>query len=265
MTRRDRSAGAERGGATRCPSPPLTAPGPAAPLFSSDGAQGRAMPSDEERVARYFDEAELRREATAYHEAAHIVCAFISGLEIREEGADIRPGFGYYGTAAVGEHFTPEEKSEAFWAALKGGFGVPAELRTRLEADIICSMVGAEAARRAVAEGLVEEEEPLPDDPLERELLDREEVMTEIALADAAENAGEKSLPSDDDRIQTLLRAVSASEREGLAYGCWLYERTATLVRSHEFWIPCCALAQALIEREKLSGSEIRDLLSSSH
>jgi hypothetical protein len=213
-------------------------------------------------VGRWLEEVERDREATAYHEAGHVTAAVLLGLPVgRGSGATVSPQLGRFGSADLGCPFTTSDVEPLFWASASGT-PPPSRLRNRLEAYVLAVMLGPFAEERAIGEGLAPGYEtralwrcPIAaEDEATRELADREAALIREAVAAAAEDAGAPAVLRDTERVWSLVRAASVTDDEACVYTSWLYERALTLLRQPRFWIPCCALAAALIEDLTVSG-----------
>jgi hypothetical protein len=245
--------------------PASSSAGAGAPGHSSSSrSAGSLPPADEERVAQHFERAERQREATAYHEAAHVCAAWLGGLGVANGGgATIKPGHSAFGHAATGREIPHEALAEMLYGSFEGGLSISLRTRRKVEAQIIATLAGDIAEARALEEGLAREyrEPPSPHGP---EFDVREAAVQEAVLEQAARKAGESVGPSDSESVARLLREVSSTQAEADAYGAWLVKRTLTLVSHMRFWIPCCALAEALLEDEELSGRRCLEVLRGS-
>jgi hypothetical protein len=216
---------------------------------------------DRDFVERWLAEAERDRAATAYHEAGHLTAAVLLGLPVGSgRGATVAPRLGRFGSADFGCSFEPSDVEALFWASASGA-PPPTWLRGRLEAVVLALMLGPFAEERAISEGLASGIEAWPlwrcpttaADELSRDLAEREAALIHHAVA--ADQAAETSVTrSDSEQVWGLLRAACVTDNEACGYAEWLFERALTLLRQQRFWLPCWALAIALIERETVGS-----------
>ncbi len=180
----------------------------------------RIAVTDEELVAGHFQRAARQRDCTAFHEAGH-VCAF-HWLGVALRGATVKPGFRFLGRAYGPVVGLEDRLAEARDAVLNGR---PVKLPTRKRVETLCMtlMAGGLAEDRAVAEGrALVVRDPVPDDSDELARFQRTRFLEEAALVVAAREAGETSNPSDEEQVDRLLTALSATDAEILSYRAWL-------------------------------------------
>jgi hypothetical protein len=164
------------------------------------------------------------------------------------------------GRAYVGPIITPAERLDAYQRALVG-IPVLARPRRNMEAEVFFILAGPLAKERAQKEGLVLKE-PAPPDSKSPE--GRALQLQEFVLEGAAIKSREPKYPSDRERVMDLLGGITANDAEATTYFDYLFARADTLVSTPGFWTPCCALAEALLEKETLSGRAARKIIRSS-
>jgi hypothetical protein len=186
---------------------------------------------------------------TAYHEAGHAVAAV--ALDLRVDVVTIRPTHRYGGCTAT-EHRRAEwlERIEAIDVTATA-IMQPADWRRDIEADILVSLAGP-AAGDAVAPATRRED---PDEqraaraatalarlsPRHREVLDRLEADDEPVGAD--------------DHTAWTLASVLSGEDEAAHHLAWMQAVARRFVA--DYWHHIAAVAEALLEREVLSGEEL--------
>jgi hypothetical protein len=153
--------------------------------------------------------------------------------------------------AFVGPIIEPSEMVEAKQRALAGLPG-RARARRKFEATVILLLSGPLAQERADREGLALREPPPPANKYSPAGVSLK--LQEFASERAAMDAGEPKTPSDREQVMELLEAITANGAEASAYFDHLLARADTLVNTSSFWTPCVALAEALLQKETLSG-----------
>ena len=190
----------------------------------------------------------------AYHEAGHVIASHLSGRGIRRVSIA--------GRIDVAEHVSQYSRGQKWLDSLQKAdseswYGNFINTRTRrsVEIEIMVSLAG----------GLTE---------MEALGLDEDDVSPSVGLVlSTAQQRVEltsrmNDVPKDlvhlaGDYVHTfnLAKKVSGGLEEANAYIPWLEERTRNLVR-HPWFMPAAhALAQALAERETLSGREVRSVI----
>jgi hypothetical protein len=219
-----------------------------------------AIPSEQELVAEYFARAEVSRGRTAFHEGGHVAAGAWFRHSVR--GATIKATATYFGITHLGRQI-PTADLEAARVAIGEGRSVLARTRRRVEEDVIVTYMGDVAKQRAIELGLVDPEPVYPPPADEREASEHKltSMRERIALWHAADTAGLVRTMDDAHQASRLTREVSTSDSQAEAYAGWLKTRTWALVEVPAVWAMVVAIADALVERETLSGRACRTIL----
>ncbi len=221
-------------------------PGDHSPETSSDLDAALAR-----RRARALAELKM----TATHEAGHIVAAYLLGRDVASgDGATVTPSLVFYGQADTGHGVTSDDLVSAYLHAADGE-PVPAELRARIEADVIVYLAGPVATAVAVDLGLLADPPPLP-----RPVVAQQE-RDQVLVTRHADATGETRTPSDFQGARTILEAASATMREADTWHAFLHARTENLVRTRRFQRASAALAAQLETRGTIDGAGCVELL----
>lgn len=191
----------------------------------------------------------MSREATAWHEGGHLAAAHCLGGRLG--GASIRPGHWHLGQAEVHLGLDAEQLEAGWWAAVLGE-PVKPELRDQVERIAMMHLAGWVTEIRAGERDLFTVEPPPdPHSPAER---------TRFL---AAVNSGEPRPPSDLEATDALLRRITATEEEAVAYRELLIERTFTLASMNPlFWPLAEAFARELLIHDELSGAQVAAIVA---
>lgn len=191
------------------------------------------------------------RRDVALHEAGHAVAAYLLGRSIRR--VTVVPDGEMDGGCLLSPQPTLALRLEE--ATFDGSWGGFIDLRTRrmVETEIMISMAGALTQMEAT--GAQDHETGAGIAALDAELRERIKSRT-------GTDPGDRLIVDGDwQKIVLLAGQVSGSDEEAGAYVDWLDARTRSLVRHPRFRPLVDALVEVLLERETLSGREVRVVL----
>jgi len=160
----------------------------------------------------------------AHHEAGHAVAAYLSRPQIMVTSATIKKTISFGGMVSIGGPLSREDSRELETIAPRDR---SRRIRPRVEGFVIMCLAGAAAEQKHGIRGAA------PRGP------DRN-----IALE--------------------LVEHMTYSEEERAAYIQWLWVRTKALLRTPHVWVAVEAVAHALLEREALSGRQVREIIRES-
>jgi hypothetical protein len=207
--------------------------------------------SDQNYLDQYFDRANCEKPTTAYHEAGHLVAAYLKLGSVGD--ADVVADVVRVGRAWVG-FLTAVD----LWQAHQDGPEVSDELRGRIERQVVVLLAGRAAEVRARHEGLVSPK-VVPD--VEPERAEWDQIFEDIAREHARRDAGLAPSRSDEEHARDLLARISADAGEALVYEHLLGLRSAKLVEGELAWGLIQALAAALLDSEVLAGADIEQTI----
>ncbi len=180
----------------------------------------------------------------ARHRRDLLGCDVASGA-----GATVTPSLVFYGQADTGHGVTSDELVSAYLSAADGE-PVPAELRARIEADVIVYLAGPVATAVAVDLGALADPPP-PPPPTVAAQQERDQVL----VSRHADRSGETRTPSDFQGARTILEAASVTVREADTWHAFLMARTENLVRTRRFQRASAELAAQLETRGTIDGA----------
>ena len=181
----------------------------------------------------------------AFHEAGHAVAALFLGLGLRT--VSIVEDDDSYGRFDLGRRSaTLIAKLEEAEHDASFGRDIAASLRRRVEHEIMVGFAGGLSEMRAT--GKNEHEVGTGTVAVDMEAANGLPIHSLIVGGDAK-------------MVLTLAEAVSGGDDEASAYLDWLRERTLSLMRQPDFWPSVEVVAEALLERERLNGREVRGIV----
>ena len=190
----------------------------------------------------------------AYHEAGHVIASHLSGRGIRRVSIA-----GRIDAAGHVSHYSRGQKwldslQEADHESYYGTF-INSRTRRAIEIEIMVSLAGGLTEMEALG---LDEDDVSPSVGL---VLSTAQQRVELTsrMNDVPKDL--VHLAGDYVHAFNLAMMVSGGLEEANAYIPWLEERTRSLVR-HPWFMPSAhALAQALAERETMSGREVRTVI----